>query len=191
MLTGGIFGAYAGGVARLAGRPGVETVAHAAASGLNAAAPALFAVSSAVFLSDPELQAEVFGPASLVVRCADADDLARVLTALEGQLTVALHIDEGDHPLARRLLPLIEGKAGRVVVNGFGTGVEVSHAMVHGGPFPATSDGRETSVGSLAIRRFLRPVCYQDLPDALLPPELQHANPLDLTRRVNGRIEQG
>ena len=132
----------------------------------------------------------MFGPASVVVRCADSDDLARVLEKLEGQLTVALHFDEADHPLVRRLLPLVETKAGRIVVNGFGTGVEVSHAMVHGGPFPATSDGRETSVGSLAIRRFLRPVCYQDLPDDLAPPELQAANPLGLTRRVNGRIEQ-
>jgi NADP-dependent aldehyde dehydrogenase len=191
MLSGGIFGAYAGGLARLGSRPGVETIAQGSASGRNAAAPALFAASSAAFLGDPELQGEVFGPASLVVRCGDADDLVRVLGALEGQLTVALHIDPADYPLARRLLPLVEGKAGRIVVNGFGTGVEVSHAMVHGGPFPATSDGRETSVGSLAIRRFLRPVCYQDLPDALLPAELKAANPLGLTRRVNGRIEQG
>jgi alpha-ketoglutaric semialdehyde dehydrogenase len=191
MLTGGIHQAYVDGVSGLAGHADVETLWQGAAQGRNAAAPALFATSSAAFRADPALQGEVFGPASLVVRCADADDLGRVLAALEGQLTIALHIDEADHVLARRLLPLLEGKAGRIVVNGFGTGVEVSHAMVHGGPFPATSEGRETSVGALAIRRFLRPVCYQDLPDALLAPELQAANPLGLTRRVNGRIEPG
>src|SRR5205823_3906273 len=115
-------------------------------------------------------------------------DVRRVLEGLEGQLTAALHIAPSDHDAARELMPLLERKAGRVLVNGFGTGVEVAHAMVHGGPYPATSDGRSTSVGSLAIRRFLRPFCYQDLPEALLPAELTDANPLRLWRFIDGKL---
>ncbi len=103
-----------------------------------------------------------------MVLCDGQDDLARIARALEGQLTAALHIDPDDHPAARALLPDLADLAGRVITNGFGTGVEVAHAMVHGGPFPATSDGCSTSVGSLAIRRFLRPVAWQNLPQALL-----------------------
>ena len=105
---------------------------------------------------------------------------------LEGQLTATLQMDEADVELARTLLPALERKAGRILVNGFPTGVEVGHAMVHGGPFPATSDTRPTSVGSLAIDRFLRPVCYQDLPAALLPDSLKDGNPLGLPRTVEG-----
>jgi NADP-dependent aldehyde dehydrogenase len=104
-----------------------------------------------------------------VVRCANHDELQRVLTALEGQLTVALHIDQDDFEIAKPLIPALELLAGRLLVNGFGTGVEVSPAMVHGGPYPATSDGRSTSVGTMAIYRFLRPVSYQDFPASLTP----------------------
>ena len=121
------------------------------------------------------------------MRCRDLSEIRAVLGKLEGQLTAALHMDAGDHNAARALLPVLERKVGRILVNGFGTGVEVGHAMVHGGPYPATSDGRTTSVGSLAIDRFLRPVCYQDLPDALLPPELRQANPLNVPRTIDGR----
>jgi len=99
-----------------------------------------------------------------------------------------LQMDEADTDAARALLPTLERKAGRLLVNGWPTGVEVCHAMVHGGPFPATSDSRTTSVGTLAIRRFLRPVCYQDLPDALLPEALREANPLGLPRLVDGKL---
>jgi 2,5-dioxopentanoate dehydrogenase len=124
------------------------------------------------------------------VRCRDEAEMRRVAERLEGQLTAALHIEAGDHEAVRPLLPLLERKAGRILVNGFGTGVEVGHAMVHGGPFPATADGRSTSVGSKAIERFLRPVCYQDMPDDLLPPALQNANPERLWRRVDGVLTQ-
>lgn len=130
----------------------------------------LFSVTADAFRRDPSLHAKVFGAASVVVRCADADALPGLLDAME--LTVSVHADEADHPLARRLLPVLERKAGRIVFNGFGTGVEVGTGMVHGGPYPATSDSRWTSVGSLAIRRFLRPVSYQDLPAALRPAGL-------------------
>ena len=99
-------------------------------------------------------------------------------------------MDEGDIPDVKTLMPVLERKAGRVLVNGWPTGVEVSHAMVHGGPFPATSDGRTTSVGTLAIRRFLRPVCYQDVPEALLPEALRPGNPLGILRRVDGKLAQ-
>src|SRR5207342_3489625 len=109
-----------------------------------------------------------FGAASLVVRCENEARLAEVLTHLEGQLTITLHMDSADHPAARALMAILERKAGRILANAWPTGVEVSPAMVHGGPFPATSDGRTTSVGTLAMMRFLRPVCFQSLPAALL-----------------------
>ena len=115
----------------------------------------------------------MFGASSLLVRCADAAELEAALAAAEGQLTATLQMDEADTDFAARLVPVLELKAGRILVNGWPTGVEVAHAMVHGGPFPATSDGRTTSVGSLAIDRFLRPVSYQNLPDALLPAVLR------------------
>ena len=138
------------------------------------------------FQAHPELSEEIFGAAALVVRCRDTADLAAVLESLEGQLTAAIHLADADTAQVRELLPVLERKAGRILVNGFGTGVEVAHAMVHGGPYPSTSDGRSTSVGTLAIRRFLRPICYQDMPSALLPPELQSDNPLGLTRLIEG-----
>jgi hypothetical protein len=114
--------------------------------------------------------------------------MRKLLEHMEGQLTVTLQMDDADLADARMLLPVLERKAGRVLVNGFPTGVEVAHAMVHGGPFPATSDGRSTSVGTLAIQRFLRPVCYQDFPAALLPEALQDGNPLHIPRRLDGKL---
>ena len=137
-------------------------------------------------LTHSDLDSEVFGPASLIVRVRDMDELLAVAEHLEGQLTATLQIDEDDHTQARRLLPVLERKVGRILANGFPTGVEVSHAMVHGGPFPSTSNAMFTSVGACAIDRFLRPVCYQDLPDALLPEALQHHNPLGLWRMTDG-----
>ena len=190
MLTSGIRSAYEDGVARLASARGVSTLATGAGAD-HQAPPCLLPVAGADFRANPELTEEVFGAASLVVRCADLAELQAIVTELEGQLTVAVHIADADQPLLADLLPDLELLAGRVLVNGFGTGVEVAHAMVHGGPYPSTSDGRATSVGSLAIARFLRPVCYQNLPDALLPGELKAANPLGLTRRVDGKLAAG
>ncbi len=186
MLTPGIHAAYEDGVRALAA-PGVAVAAAGRPGpGPHDAAAAVYETDAETLLADPDLQDEIFGPAGLIVRCADPAGAARVIEGLEGQLTIALHMDEGDHPLAAPILPLIEEKAGRILVNGFGTGVEVSHAMVHGGPFPATSDGRTTSVGSLAIDRFVRPVCYQDLPPALLPVAVRDDNPWGLARRLDG-----
>ena len=130
----------------------------------------------------------MFGPASLVVACRDAAQMRAVAEHLEGQLTATVFVDEADADAARALLPVLERKAGRILANGYPTGVEVSHAMVHGGPFPATLNPASTSVGATAIRRFLRPVCYQDLPDALLPDGLKRANPLGLPRMTDGLL---
>jgi alpha-ketoglutaric semialdehyde dehydrogenase len=186
MLTPGIHQAYEAGVSDLAGRPGVTTEARGAAGSHGQGQAALFSTRGGFLAADPRRLGDIFGAASLLVRCPDIAAMAAIVEGLEGQLTAALHIDQGDHEQARALLPLLERRAGRVLVNGFGTGVEVGHAMVHGGPFPSTADGRSTSVGSLAIFRFLRPVCYQDMPDALLPDALKQANPLGLARRIDG-----
>ncbi|MGG1944639.1 aldehyde dehydrogenase (NADP(+)) [Trinickia sp. NRRL B-1857] len=189
MLTAGIATAYRSGIDARAKTAGVTRVADGAASDAPCAGRgALFKTSAAEFLSNAHLQDEIFGPASLVVQCRDADELLRVAERLEGQLTATLQIDEADYALAARLLPTLERKAGRILANGFPTGVEVSHAMVHGGPFPATSDSRTTSVGAMAIERFLRPVCYQDLPQALMPAALRDENPLGLWRLRDGEL---
>lgn len=185
MLTPGIHAAYERGVDAFAAR--AELVARGVAGqGPHACRAALLATDARSFMAEPALAHEVFGAAALLVRCADAGELVALVEGLEGQLTATLQLDPADHPLARRLLPLLERRAGRILAQGWPTGVEVGHAMVHGGPYPATSDGRTSSVGTLAIRRFLRPVCYQDLPDDLLPPALQAANPQGLPRLVDG-----
>jgi 2,5-dioxopentanoate dehydrogenase len=187
MLTPGIHKAYEAGVQALSEHNRVETIARGrVGEGINQGQGALFATDAESFIADDRLGHEVFGSSSIVVRCPDTDTLVSVSERLEGQLTATLHMDPGDEVTARRLLPILERKAGRILTNGWPTGVEVGHAMVHGGPFPATSDSRTTSVGSLAIRRFLRPVCYQDLPPDLLPFELRDENPLRVPRLVNG-----
>lgn len=183
MLTPGIGDAFAASASAMKAAPGVSCVAEGTAQDLRPSAR-LFATDSATYLADRALRAEMFGPAALLVRCKDAADLAKVLEAIEGQLTVALHFSDADHDLVRGLLPVAMDKAGRVLANGFGTGVEVSPAMVHGGPYPATTDSRSTSVGTLAIERFLRPVCLQDFPENLLPEALADANVWNLPRTI-------
>ena len=132
----------------------------------------------------------MFGPSSMLTICETVDEMLRVLEQMSGQLTASLLVDDQDVEMARLFVPLLERKVGRIVFNGFPTGVEVSHAMVHGGPFPATSDSRTTSVGAGAIKRFLRPVSYQNMPPALLPESLQDANPLKLWRVRDTKLEQ-
>ena len=192
MLTPGIHAAYESGRAQVDALEGVERVASGAQAGgqANAAQAALYVTDAQRLLCTPELQAEMFGPASVVVKARSLDELLQVADLLEGQLTATLHLDEGDHSAARRLLPVLERKCGRILANGFPTGVEVCHAMVHGGPFPATSNAMYSSVGSSAIDRFLRPVCYQDIADELLPAALQQANPQGVWRLVDGAMEQ-
>lgn len=174
MLTAGIHGAYERGVAELLKHQKLTSVARGADSqGKYCGRAALFSTSAANLDQHPEIAHEVFGASSIIVRAKSEAELAAALEKLEGQLTATLHVTPEDTALAKRLLPILERKVGRVLANGWPTGVEVAHAMVHGGPFPATSDGRSTSVGTLAIERFLRPVCYQDLPEELLPEELR------------------
>ncbi|WP_370213576.1 aldehyde dehydrogenase (NADP(+)) [Roseovarius sp.] len=171
MLTEGIAAAYRAGSARMAQVPGVETLLHGEAGSREAAAQ-LFETDAASYLASEVLSEEVFGPLGLVLRVADAEEMAKGAQSLVGQLTVTLQMDAGDAAAARALLPILERKAGRVLVNGFPTGVEVCDAMVHGGPYPASTNFGATSVGTLAIRRFLRPVCYQNLPEEILPEDL-------------------
>ncbi|MDF8332781.1 aldehyde dehydrogenase (NADP(+)) [Novosphingobium cyanobacteriorum] len=173
MLTGGIGQAYRSGVAALESAPGVDKLAEGPSGGAMQGHAALFRTTAQAFLAEKALGHEVFGASSIVVICRNVRELETVLRSLEGQLTVTLHMDESDQAMAATLLPALEIKAGRILANGWPTGVEVCHAMVHGGPFPATSDPRTTSVGSLAIDRFLRPVSYQNLSSAVLPPELR------------------
>ncbi|EIP89546.1 aldehyde dehydrogenase family protein [Burkholderia humptydooensis MSMB43] len=187
MLTPGIHSAYVRGVERLAATAGVRCVARGDASDLpNRGRAGLFETDARHFIAQPALHDEIFGATALLVRCRDAAELCAIAERLDGQLTATLHLDDGDASLARALLPVLERKAGRIIANGWPTGVEVCHAMVHGGPWPATTDARATSVGTAAIERFLRPICYQDLPAALLPPALQDDNPLRLRRLVDG-----
>ncbi|MDX3899293.1 MAG: aldehyde dehydrogenase (NADP(+)) [Sphingobium sp.] len=173
MLTTGIAAAYAKGVETLASLPGVETLAKGEEGSRTTGGAILFQTTAEQFLADKAAGAEVFGASSIVVRCKDEAELLTLLEGLEGQLTATLHMDAADEAAASRLLPVLERKVGRILANGWPTGVEVTHAMVHGGPFPSTSDPRTTSVGSMAIDRFLRPVSYQNLAQGVLPPELR------------------
>lgn len=189
MLTEGIYESWQRGVESLAAQDGVELVGRGNdGDGKNAPAPAIYASGVEQLLSNPVLQEEIFGAASLVIRYGSAAELAQALSKLEGQLTATLQLNESDYATAAQVLPILEQKVGRILINGWPTGVEVGHAMVHGGPFPATSAPQTTSVGTLAIERFLRPVAYQNFPEDLLPAPLKEANPWQLNRRVDGVI---
>lgn len=187
MLNPGISAAYDSGAGALGGNDAVEAVALGqTGDGQCQAGAALFRTSAEAFLSDESLSAELFGPSTLVVTHDGADKMLTLARSLEGQLTATVHGTDADLEANCELLEVLETKVGRVVINAFPTGVEVCHAMVHGGPFPATSDGRSTSVGTRAIHRFTRLVCYQGFPDALLPAELRESNPLGIRRLVDG-----
>lgn len=190
MLHEGIGSAFARDSAHATGRTGVRVLARgaAAAPGPVAASPVVAEVSAADFLADPALAEEVFGPYVLFVVARSSAEQHAVAAALAGQLTATLHGTSEDLAAAAPLLATLERKAGRLLINGFPTGVEVCPAMNHGGPYPATTDARFTSVGTAALQRFVRPVCYQDFPPALLPPALQNENPLGLWRLVDGRL---
>ncbi|WP_319499474.1 aldehyde dehydrogenase (NADP(+)) [uncultured Draconibacterium sp.] len=147
--------------------------------------PALATVSGADFIKNPHLHEEVFGPFSLLVVCENKAELLAVVNGLKGQLTATVHAKESELPKNQEIVDALLVKCGRLLLNGVPTGVEVCAAMQHGGPFPAASDSRFTSVGVSAIKRFVRPVAYQDFPDSLLPAELQNSNPLKIWRVVN------
>jgi NADP-dependent aldehyde dehydrogenase len=200
MLTAGICANFRKAVAaraRIAGvKPmgaslpalGTEEAARPGSLPPNTAAPVWFETEALDFLGEHGLSDEIFGPSSLVVWCRDQAEMLKVARELEGSLTATLHAGAAEAKKLGDLLDVLAAKAGRLVLNGYPTGVEVSHAMVHGGPYPATSDGgRSTSVGTRALNRWARLVCYQGFADNLLPPELKNANPLGLLRLVNGQ----
>jgi NADP-dependent aldehyde dehydrogenase len=191
MLSPAIHSAYQRGLERLKAAKGVSSLAQVEArTGSCLGSPALFSVTARQLLAEPELAEEVFGPSSVLVSCETSEEMRVVVEQVPGQLTASLFVEEQDVEMARMLMPLLERKVGRIIFNGYPTGVEVSHAMVHGGPFPATSDSRTTSVGAGAIERFLRPVSYQNMPAALLPESLQDTNPMKILRVRNAKIEQ-
>ncbi|MGV9799072.1 aldehyde dehydrogenase (NADP(+)) [Mycobacterium sp. NPDC003449] len=188
MLTPGIAENFRNGVDALQNEATLVARGSEAQEPAVAGRAALFSSDAPTFLGSEALQAEVFGASGVVVRCADAAEMRRVAGAVEGQLTATIHADESDNAQAGELLNVLELKAGRILFNGWPTGVEVGHAMVHGGPFPSTSDSRTTSVGARAIERFLRPVCYQDAPKSLLPSAIADGNPDGVWRRIDGQL---
>ncbi|GLY86893.1 aldehyde dehydrogenase (NADP(+)) [Actinoallomurus iriomotensis] len=184
LLNAGIAEGFRDGVDRLTGQRGVAVLA----AGDGPLAPVLFTVRAQDF-AGPLLE-ECFGPAGVLVEYDEPEALLEILAGLPGNLTATVHTGEGETDLPARLATVLRERAGRLVWNGFPTGVAVSHAMHHGGPFPATSNPLHTSVGTTAIRRFLRPVTWQDAPEALLPPELRDAGP-GIPRRVDGVLVPG
>ena len=170
MLTDGIAAAYRGGQSTIAAQQGVSELLETTPEG-RMASPFLYQVSAQDWMGNDALSHEVFGPLGILVVADDMEQMRQVAMALKGQLTCTLHMDTDDTEMAQTLMPVLERKAGRILVNGFPTGVEVSDTMVHGGPYPASTNFGATSVGTLAIRRFLRPVCYQSVPKGLLPEQ--------------------
>ena len=171
MLTDGIAEAYRTGQKRIAATTGVREVLVTSCE-LRDATPYLYATTASEWLANTELAEEVFGPLGVVVLAASIEEMLQVAKSLEGQLTCTIHLDESDTHAAKCFLPVLERKAGRILANAFPTGVEVCDSMVHGGPYPASTNFGATSVGTMSIRRFLRPVCYQDIPAGLLPEDL-------------------
>jgi alpha-ketoglutaric semialdehyde dehydrogenase len=190
MLSPGICRAYEAGATSLGETTGVELVARgeAASAAGNEASAALYKTDAETLGRNPGLIQEVFGPAALIVQCGTRRELEDVVASLDGHLTATLHAEAEDLAELPDLVACLEQRVGRVVFNGFPTGVEVCPSMHHGGPFPATTDPRSTSVGTAAIQRFARPICYQNVPDEVLPPELQAANPLRIWRTVDGTL---
>lgn len=187
MLTPGIQKSYQDSATALKEHKAVKVEAEAPSqNGVMRASGVVFSTSAAKFMDDPELHAEVFGPATLVVRCVSFEQMLEVARALEGQLTATIQMEDSDSSSSQLLLGALEKKVGRVIVNGFPTGVEVCPSMQHGGPYPASTDSRFTSVGTAALYRFVRPVSYQGMPTGLLPAELLDENPRKVWRLVNG-----
>jgi alpha-ketoglutaric semialdehyde dehydrogenase len=191
MVHAGIKEAYDAELAAAAALPGVSVAARSEARGPNAATeaqPALLLAEAGAFAANDRLGREIYGPVTVAVRCGSKEELLAGARGLIGHLTATVHATERDLAGYPELLPILARKAGRVIVNGVPTGVEVAHAMQHGGPWPATTDPRATSVGTAATLRFARPVCFQDVPDAALPEELRDANPRGIWRLVDGRL---
>jgi NADP-dependent aldehyde dehydrogenase len=188
LLTQGIQDAYEGSNRKREADVEVSAANNKSALEGFAVNPSVFETSAVSFLEIPELNEEIFGPSTLLIRSNDHDELLRIARSFEGQLTASIHGTEEDLQAYEDLIEILETKVGRLIFNGFSTGVEVCPSMVHGGPYPATSDGRSTAVGTRAIRRFSRFVCYQNFPQQSLPEELRDDNPLGLWRLVDGEI---
>jgi NADP-dependent aldehyde dehydrogenase len=187
MLSGALRDSFSERAVAIASVGGVKTLVSGKASDHARHAPALFETTAETFLREPKLHDEAFGPGGLVVDCKNAKEALACIESLGGNLTGTMHVGKNeDHALAASILRTLDGTVGRVVVNGYPTGVEVGRAIVHGGPYPATTDSGTTSVGSAAIRRFVRPVAYQNTPQELLPPALRDTNPLGIMRLVDG-----
>ena len=190
-LNAGIASAYRETIQQIAKleQDGVTVHHNASGDGANGkcrVGTALTQVTAAAFLAEPTLHQEAFGPSTTLVTYENEAELVQALSALEGQLTGTIHGQEAELQEAQAVISALQQRVGRLLFGGFPTGVEVCHSMVHGGPYPSTSDGRSTSVGTMAIQRFVRAMCYQSAPDSLLPPALQNANPLGISRFVNG-----
>jgi NADP-dependent aldehyde dehydrogenase len=191
MLHAGIRDLYEKGAGQLTQRAGVTVASKSSAVADRArtqGGSVVFQADADSFLKDPILGEEVFGPATLMIRCQTLEEMEEVARNLHGQLTASVHGTPQDLAQARKLIAILEQKAGRLIFNGFPTGVEVCSSMVHGGPYPATTDSRTTSVGSPAIVRFARPVCYQGFPQEALPPELRDRNERGIWRLVNDTL---
>jgi NADP-dependent aldehyde dehydrogenase len=190
MLYPGILQAFETGVQRLSAIKGVTRAESEQVADRNKteARPAVFVTNAGTFLEHHELGEELFGPSSVVVQCESREDMMRVARNLGGHLTATIHGTPEDLSEHKDLVAMLESKVGRLLFNGFPTGVEVCAGMQHGGPYPATTDSRTTSVGSAAILRFARPIAYQNFPQADLPPELQDANPRGIWRLVDGQM---
>ncbi len=186
MLTNGILNAYVQGTEVLEKTEGVHLSAKSKVA--SGASPIVFKTDVATILSQPIISQEVFGPSTVIIKGDTKEALLKAAEALEGHLTVTVHANGSDIENYKELFEILREKAGRMVLNGFPTGVEVCHSMMHGGPYPATSDSRSTSVGTLAIMRFVRPMSFQDFPQKLLPDELKDDNPLRIIRMVDGEI---
>jgi alpha-ketoglutaric semialdehyde dehydrogenase len=186
LLNAGGLCNYSDGLTRLHDHPQIHHRAGNPQAGIQAN-PQLFEADAELLINHDELlQHEVFGPVVVVVAVNDRQQLQHALHGLQGQLTATLIAEPADLEIFAELIPVLELKAGRLLLNGYPTGVEVCDAMVHGGPYPATSDARGSSVGTLSINRFLRPICFQNYPDSLLPDALKNANPLGIQRMVDG-----
>ena len=190
MLTGSIAKAYADGFARASQIPGITAQLASKESDAERAEgrPGMLVTSAEAWLAHKELHHENFGPSTVIVRCENASEIVACARELEGSLTATLHGDVEELGGQQELLNILQNKAGRLLFNAYPTGLEVGYATHHGGPYPATTDPRFTSVGEAAIYRFARPVCYQNFPDYALPTELRNANPLGIWRTVDGKL---
>ena len=191
LLTRGICSTFGSAVEKRKSGTAARLIGEASseASGGFVAQPALFETDATTFMRS-HLQDEIFGPTTLLVHHSNRDQVLQIARSLEGHLTATIHGTEQDLEDFADLISILETKVGRIIFNGFPTGLEVTHAIVHGGPYPATSDGRTSSVGSSAIFRFARPVCYQGFPDEALPEELKNANPLGIWRLLDGEMSR-